>query len=63
MINTFIQIILSIFLILIMAFIGYSIYNHEYLKSIRISNSNKKKTSIFKGILDYTKIKDIEFER
>ena len=62
MLNTIIQIILSIFLISIMAFISYSVYNREFINSISLSNSNKKITKIFTGILDYTLIKDIDIE-
>ena len=47
MLNTIIQIILALFLILIMAFIAYSIYDNEYIKSINIFNTNKKETKIF----------------
>ena len=62
MINTIIQIILSIFLISIMAFIGYSVYNNEFLSNIVLTNTNRKITKIFTGILDYSKQKDIDFE-
>jgi len=62
MLNTIIQIILSIFLISIMAFIGYSVYNREFINSISISNTNKKITKIFTGILDYTESKNIDIE-
>ena len=62
MINTFIQIILSIFLIAIMAFISYTVYNKEYINSIDLTTSNKKITKIFSGILDYNKDSNIEFE-
>lgn len=50
------------FLIAIMAFIGYSIYNKDYVNSIELSNSNRKITKVFTGILDYTKNKDISYE-
>jgi|LakMenE18May11ns_1017448.scaffolds.fasta_scaffold9948365_3 hypothetical protein len=62
MINTFIQILLSIFLIAIMAFISYTVYNKEYINSIDLTTSNKKTTKIFSGILDYSKDSNIEFE-
>ena len=62
MINIIIQIILSVFLILIMALISYSIYNNEYIKSIRFTNSNRKQTNVFTGILDYAKIGEISLE-
>ena len=62
MLNTIIQIILSIFLISIMAFISYSVYNREFINSITLSTSNKKITKIFTGIFDYTVIKDIDIE-
>ena len=62
MINTIIQIILSIFLISIMAFIGYSVYNNEFLSNIVLTNTNRKITKIFTGIMDYSKDTDIDFE-
>jgi hypothetical protein len=62
MINTFIQILLSIFLIAIMAFISYTVYNKEYINSIDLSTSNRKITKIFSGILDYNNDSNIEFE-
>jgi hypothetical protein len=62
MINTFIQILLSIFLIAIMAFISYTVYNKEYINSIDLSSSNRKITKIFAGILDYSKESNLEFE-
>jgi hypothetical protein len=62
MLNTIIQIILGIFLILIMAFIAYSIYDKEYYNSIQIVNTNKKETKIIKGILDCASDKDIRIE-
>ena len=55
MLNTIIQIILALFLILIMAFIAYSIYDNEYIKSINIFNTNKKETKIFTGVYPYDK--------
>ena len=45
-----------------MAFIGYSVYNREFINSIAISNTNKKITKIFTGILDYATDKDIDIE-
>lgn len=54
MLNIIIQIILSLFLISIMAFIGYSIYNTEYIDNISIINTNKKKTLVYDGILNYS---------
>jgi len=53
MLNIIIQIILGLFLILIMAFIAYSIYDREYLNSINLFNTNKKETRIFKGVYPY----------
>ena len=62
MINTVIQIILSVFLIAIMAFICYSIYNNEIIRSIKINTTTKLKTEIFTGIFDYTEQKNIMIE-
>lgn len=53
MLNIIIQIILGLFIILIMAFIAYSIYDNEYVSSINIFNTNKKETKIFTGIYSY----------
>ena len=62
MINTILQILLSVFLIGIMAFIGYSIYNKDLINSIDLTTSNRKITKVFSGILDYTTDKDISIE-
>ncbi len=53
MLDIFIQVILAIFLLLIMGFIAYSIYDREYINSIKISNTNKKETLILDGIYEY----------
>jgi hypothetical protein len=45
-----------------MAFIGYSVYNREFINSIAISTTNKKITKIFTGILDYSRDSDIDIE-
>ena len=50
MLNLILQIILGIFIVLIMGFIAYSVFDREYLNSIRLFNSNKKETTIFTGI-------------
>jgi hypothetical protein len=50
MLNLILQIILGIFIVLIMGFIAYSIFDREYLNSIRLFNTNKKETQIFTGI-------------
>lgn len=62
MINSLIQIILSVFLIAILAFISYSIYNNEIITNIVIKTTTKKTTNIFTGILDYTNDKNINIE-
>jgi hypothetical protein len=53
MLDIFIQIVLAIFLILIMGFIAYSIFDREYVNSIKIFNTNKHDTEIFKGIYEF----------
>jgi hypothetical protein len=62
MINIVIQIILSVFLIAIMAFISYSIYNNEIIRSVKLNSTTKLKTEIFTGILDYTQESNIMVE-
>ena len=54
MLNLILQIILGIFIVLIMGFIAYSIFDREYLSSIRLYNTNKKETKIFTGIYQLT---------
>lgn len=54
MLNFIIQALLAIFLILIMGFIAYSIYDREYINSVRLSSSNKKETKIFTGVYPFT---------
>jgi hypothetical protein len=56
------QIILSIFLIGIMAFICYSVYNKEYVSNIEISTSTRKTTKVFSGILNYAVDQNIDIE-
>lgn len=55
MLDIIIQVILAIFLLLIMAFIAYSIYDREYINSIKFSNTNKKETLILNGIYSFNK--------
>lgn len=53
MLDIFIQIVLAIFLILIMGFIAYSIFDREYVDSIKLFNTNKHDTVIFEGIYEF----------
>jgi hypothetical protein len=57
MINSIIQIILSIFLIAIMALISYSVYNKEIISGIKFTNTTKKITKIFDGIFTFGDIR------
>jgi len=57
MLDIIIQVILAIFLLLIMAFLAYSIYDREYISSIKITTTNRKETKIFSGIYEYTRSK------
>lgn len=54
MLNIIVQILLGIFLVLIMGFIAYSIFDREYLSSVRFFPTNKKETKIFTGIYQLT---------
>jgi hypothetical protein len=53
MFNTIIQILLAIFVILILGFIAYSIYDRDYVKSVRLYNTNKMQTKIFTGVYPF----------
>lgn len=56
MLNIIIQGIISLFLVFIMGFIAYSIYNNEYVKNIGniIMNGNKKTIPIFTGRFEFS---------
>lgn len=47
------QVIISLILVLILAIIGYSIYNRESLNALNNFNTVKKETTIFSGIKDF----------
>ena len=53
MLDIFIQIVLAIFLLLIMGFIAYSIFDREYVNYIKLFNTNKHDTIIFDGIYEF----------
>ena len=53
MFNTIIQILLAIFVILILGFIAYSVYDRDYVNSIKLYNTNKKETKIFTGVYPF----------
>ena len=55
MLNIIIQGILSLFLVFIMAFIAYSVYNNEYVKKMNdiIISGNKRIIPIFKGRFEF----------
>ena len=63
MLNIIIQGILSLFLVFIMAFIGYSVYNYEYVQKLTdmIIYSNKNAVSVFKGRFEFAN-KEINIE-
>lgn len=56
MLNIILQGIISLFLVFIMGFIAYSIYNNEYVKNIgnAIMNGNKKTIPIFTGRFEFS---------
>jgi hypothetical protein len=52
MIGAIIQVIISIILVILLAIIGYSIYNSETLNALNNFNTVKKQTLIFDGVID-----------
>ena len=52
-ISNIVQIIISLLLVLILAFIGYAIYNNESISSLKNFNNIRKEIDIFKGIVDF----------
>jgi len=53
MINTLFQIILSTFLVLLLAFIGYSIYNRDLFNALLKMNTIKKEIRLLDGLYNY----------
>jgi hypothetical protein len=62
MFNTIIQILLAIFVILILGFIAYSVYDRDYINSVRLYNTNKAETKIFTGVYPFCDNKAIRLE-
>lgn len=60
--ETYIQIMLSIGLIIILFVIGFAVYNYEYLKSMTIGGKIRERVVIFKGINDSSFGSDITFD-
>lgn len=56
------QIILSIFLVLILGFVGYSIYDREYINSIKSFNTVKNEVTIIDGIYNYNNYPNTSFD-
>jgi len=61
MISNIIQVFLGIFIVLILLFIAYMVYNYERLDTLRNASNIKKKIPIFKGIYDYATHSDVEY--
>jgi len=55
MLDIIIQAILAIFLLLIMGFLAYSIFDREYINFVKITTTNRKRTNIFTGIYEFSK--------
>lgn len=53
MLNTLFQIILSTFLVLLLAFIGYSIYNRDLFNALIKINTIKKETKLLDGLYNF----------
>ena len=60
--ETYIQIMLSIGLIVILFVIGFAVYNYEYLKSMSVGGKIRERVVIFKGINDSSFGSDITFD-
>lgn len=58
-ISNIVQVIISLILVLILAFIGYAVFNNESLSALKNYNNVKKETNIFKGVFDFSSIQGI----
>jgi hypothetical protein len=56
--ETYLQIILGICLVILFFVIGFAIYNYEFLKSLRKSGGIQEKTVIFEGVKDFSTTRD-----
>lgn len=55
------QVIISLILVLILAFIGYAVYNKETMLAVKNFNNVRKEINVFKGIADF-KYVESEYE-
>ena len=62
MIGNIIQVIISLILVIILAIIGYAIFNKETLSSLRTFNTVQKKTLILDGTIDLASSRDLIYE-
>ena len=60
--ETYLQVILSIALLIILFVIGFTVFNYEYLKSLTVGGRIRERVDIFKGIHDASLGKDITFD-
>jgi len=62
MIGDIIQVIISLILIIILAIIGYSIYNREMINALNTFNTVQKKTLILNGTIDFASTQNIIYD-
>jgi hypothetical protein len=58
-ISNIVQVIISLILVLILAFIGYAVFNNESASALKNYNNVKKETNVFKGVFDFSTIQGI----
>lgn len=56
--NSFLQVLFAICLVIVLFVIGFAIYNYEFLKSLKTTGVVKEKTEIFRGIKDFSTTKN-----
>jgi hypothetical protein len=57
-ISNIVQVIISLVLVLILAFIGYAVFNNESVSALKNYNNVKKETTVFKGVFDFKSMQD-----
>jgi len=57
--TTLIQIIIALIVVILMGYVSYNIYTIEFEKLIKGSNTLKKETTVFNGIIDFNTTYDL----
>jgi hypothetical protein len=60
--QAYLQVILAICIVIILFVIAFTVYNAEYLKTLRSTGVSKERVEIFTGVNDFNTFKDIIYD-